>query len=95
MIFDKDDHVEKYLGLNFQKNAAVNINFDFVTRTKGSGTWRNWFTEEEVEFFKPVMRIHHFGYDEQWPLTTHQQTNPEHVSRYVERIINRRINQNY
>jgi predicted DNA-binding protein YlxM (UPF0122 family) len=97
MIIDNDHQVEKYLGFNIQKNVTVNKDFDFVTRTKDSGSWHSWFTEEDVEFFKPVMHdyIHHFGYDEQWKLNAHQQINPEHGSRYVERIINRRINLNY
>lgn len=97
MIIDNDDHIEKYLGFNNQKNVTINKDFEFVTRTKGSGSWRNWFTEEDLEFFKPVMHdyIHHFGYDEHWQLNTHPQINPEHGSQYIERIINRRINLNY
>ncbi len=40
-----------YLGLDIDPSFEVEGKHSFVTRTKGSGDWKNWFLQEDIDFF--------------------------------------------
>ena len=60
-----------------------------VARTRGYGNWRRWFTEEDVEFFRPVISefLDIMGYDpSDWELTPVDRLPAEEGSGYMERL---------
>ncbi|MEA3188901.1 MAG: hypothetical protein QOD99_2731 [Chthoniobacter sp.] len=83
------ESLEKYLGISLAGTAAVDAQFQRVVRTKGAGDWRNWFTQEDVLFFKPIFAelLKSFGYPDDWELPDAQTISPEHASGYVRSLI--------
>lgn len=61
----KLDELEDYLGLKISSKDAEDQRFSHVARSKGYGSWRRWFTPEDVEMygdvFNPFLEKH--GYD--------------------------------
>lgn len=78
-----------YLGFPLPPRVEVPTALRRVERTRGSGDWRNWFTPEDVDYFRPelsgVMRT--FGFEDTWDLPPSPSVAPEHGSRYVRMII--------
>lgn len=94
MIDKKLSGLEKYLGITLTVESDVPRNLDRVVSTKGYGNWRNWFTREDVEFFKPIVKDHmeKYGYDfDDWKLNENPKILPEHCSEYIERIVKEKI----
>ena len=84
--------LEEYLGRPLQGEARVAPEFNRVTRTRSYGGWRDWFTEEDVDFLRPLMQpyldCYYPGAD--WNLKAVPSISSEHGSRYVLRITNER-----
>jgi tetratricopeptide (TPR) repeat protein len=59
--------VWSYLGRSQGCDAILPPEHSFVARTRGFGDWKNWFTEDDVEFFGALPAIRgyaeNFGYD--------------------------------
>ncbi|MDD5610421.1 MAG: hypothetical protein PHH69_02620 [Candidatus Omnitrophica bacterium] len=82
--------LENYLGYKLLKDVEVDGEYSRVIRTRGEGAWRNWFTEEDIAFFKPLFSgfMEVFGYDiADWDLHKEQKILPEHCSGYVLRVL--------
>lgn len=82
--------LESYLGLRLTHGAAtVDRAVGRVTRTKGSGDWRNWFLEADVAFFRPhfATYMEHYGYGVDWSAAENPVVRPDHASEYVLRLV--------
>ncbi len=94
-------HLVKYEDIVSQNNTALNEYLEFeisddinfqrraflrTARSKTYGNWRNWFTEDDVIFFKPVFEecLEILGYDAQdWELNSEQQIDSSKSSSYI------------
>lgn len=85
--------IEQYLGCALpQGDALVPEQYDHVRRTKRSGDWRHWFTEEDVNFFRPHLLpyMRAYGYADEWKLAEQPHIAPEHASGFVLRSVGHR-----
>lgn len=85
--------LEDYLGFALTGDARVPDDFGRVTRTQASGDWRNWFTEEDVRIFRPVLAplLERYGYDpDDWALNAVPAIRCEHCSGYFQRLVDER-----
>ena len=81
--------LEEYLGFNLCFNGDVGAAYTRVARTKGSGDWRNWFTERDVEYFSPIYHEYlvKYEYDLAWTLPPEPKILPAHSTEYVMRLV--------
>ena len=82
--------LESYLGLRLQTGpATVDFTVARVTRTKGSGDWRNWFLEPDVEYFRPHFEpyMQRYGYGADWKPAENPIIRPDHASEYVLKLV--------
>jgi hypothetical protein len=88
-IDDNLGKLEKYLQINLTRQIEVPSRYKRVERTKKYGNWKSWFTETDVEYFRPVMKdyLERFGYADDWELDKNPELDPEHGSLYIEKII--------
>ena len=98
-IFRYEDMIEKnldalneYLGFHIKDDAEIptTTKKSKVARKKATGDWRQWFTEEDVELFKPIylpyMQL--IGYDcDDWTLSPEPKIDPEFSSRYIQTLV--------
>jgi hypothetical protein len=84
--------LEEYLGLPLVGPAEVDREVSRVVRTKSYGSWRDWFTPPDIDFFRPLLQpfLDRYYPDADWDLSPSPRILPEHASRYVERIVNER-----
>ncbi len=93
LITGEISHLEDFLGFKLVKENEVDSKFSRVVRSKSSGSWRNWFTEEDIVFFKPLLMKYLQKYDyntTDWEINPRPTILPENASRYVLRILNER-----
>lgn len=82
--------LEKHLGVPLSGKAEVPGNFKRVNRTKTYGDWRNWFTAEDVQVYKPILApwLKKYGYDaEDWEINAVPTIEREHCSGYFMRLV--------
>lgn len=48
--------LEEFLNFKLKFNGQVDLVHDRVTRIKGSGDWKNWFTVADVNYFQDIYR---------------------------------------
>lgn len=90
-VNDDVSELEKYLGFKLWGKSKVDNKLNRVVRTKNSGSWRNWFTQEDITYFKPLLSEYmtYFNYDNtDWKLNKNPVISPEHCSKYFRRVIN-------
>jgi hypothetical protein len=90
-IDNKLGALEDYLGFKLNGSSEVASVLSRVVRTKSYGSWKNWFTKEDVIFFKDLcsgFMLKHGFFD--WELNKKQEILPEHCSDYVIRVVNDR-----
>jgi hypothetical protein len=83
------DGLAAYLGLDMSGTVEVAEEHRRVARTRGYGNWRRWFTEKDVEFFRPILSgfLDTMGYDAaDWNLTPVERLPAEEGSKYMERL---------
>lgn len=84
--------IRDYLGLDIDNEIEVAEIHQRVKRKKSAGDWKNWFTEEDVLYFKrefaDIMGID--NYNDDWELNSVPVIEPEFSSEYVKRIANER-----
>lgn len=80
--------LEQYLGIKLSGSSDVSNDLKRVERTKNYGDWKNWFTPDDVEYFKPIFKeyMDYFGYSD-WELPAEQRISPSHGSTYVLRLV--------
>jgi hypothetical protein len=82
--------LEKYLGRKIPDGeTSVAEQYEHVVRTKKAGDWKNWFTEEDVNYFRPHLApyMQRYGYPDDWTLAAEPHINPEHGSEFVRRSV--------
>lgn len=92
-VRDRLEGLEEYLGMELRCGSDVPKHLRRVIRTKASGQWRSWFTEEDISFFKPLLTpyMEGLGYWQcDWELHERPTVQRVHASAYVKRIMNRR-----
>ena len=91
MVANKFDALNNYLGFEVQADATVpsaSVKAK-VIRKKSTGDWRHWFTEEDVELFKPAFMpyLELIGYDPaDWDPNPIPIIEPEYSSLYMKRL---------
>ena len=92
LIDGKVEGLEDYLGFPLSGTSDVDPTHQRVVRTRKSGSWRAWFTQEDVQFFKagfdPI--ITQLGWDPSWELADSEPIPAEHASGYFLRLIGER-----
>jgi hypothetical protein len=78
--------IKDYLGIVLPVGEAdVTPQYEYVERTKAARDWQNWFTAEDVAFFRPHLApyMRAYGYPDDWTLAAEPCIRPEHGSDYV------------
>lgn len=88
-IDQKLESLEKYLGFQLKGSADVHENLQRVVRTKSYNNWKNWFTKEDIKYFKPLLCrfMRKLGYEDNWEINQHQKILAEHCSEYVLKLL--------
>jgi hypothetical protein len=89
MLANSFDALNEYLGFNVLADAEVpkSTGKAKVIRKKASGDWQHWFTEADVELFKPAYThyMELIGYDcQDWTLNPNPAIEPEYSSVYMQ-----------
>lgn len=89
MIDANLEALSDYLGVRVVNEAADSAWTKKISRTKGYGDWKNWFTLEDLNFYSPVMQsfMARFGYKNEIIDSNQQSISPQHCSEYIERLI--------
>jgi len=100
-LFTYEDMINKhfgalndYLGFEVQDQTEVpnSTGKTKVVRKKSSGDWRHWFTEEDIELFRPAYLpyMELMGYDsDDWTLSSNPVIEPEYSSVYMHNLTER------
>lgn len=82
------DVLEKYLGFTLHCNTTVDKAYSRVERSKSYGSWKNWFLEEDVEYFKPLLwaYMQRYSYGDDWEINPKPYISSEQASNYVRRL---------
>ncbi len=91
MIAGNFDALNEYLGFAVKVDAEVPVSTGKakVVRKKASGDWRQWFTKQDVELFKPAYKgyMELIGYDlDDWALDENPVIEPEYSSVYIQNL---------
>lgn len=86
-IAGRTEPLSNYLGLTVTGGVEVDDRHAFVARSKRSGDWRDWFLQEDVEFFvTPAGSDFRFlGFDPDEAPNALKVIEPDHCSGYVRR----------
>ena len=91
MISGNFESLNEYLGFAVKADGEVPVSTGKakVVRKKASGDWRQWYTEQDVELFKPAYRdyMELIGYDlNDWALNENPVIEPEYSSVYIQNL---------
>ena len=77
--------------MRFQFSSQRDEMFSDVPRTKKSGDWKNWFLQEDIDFFRPLFAeyMKRYGYPEDWAISDEPLIYPENGSRFVKSALNK------
>jgi len=83
--------LNRYLGFEVDADGEVpaSTGKTKVVRKKATGDWRHWFTEEDVELFRPAFLpyMEVIGYDcEDWAICPQPVIEPEYSSEYMQKL---------
>lgn len=92
MIDKHFEGLEEYLGRPLKGEASVAATEARVVRTMRYGNWRDWFTAEDVEYFRPILQpfLDRYYGAVDWDLNKNPKIHVEHGSNYVTKIVNER-----
>jgi hypothetical protein len=87
IIDNKLDALEKFIGFKF--NKADDVPEKWVVRSKAYGNWKDWFTPEDIEYYRPHYKpfMDRFGYVDDWKLNDPQHIDPKISSEYVVNLV--------
>jgi hypothetical protein len=83
------DGLSTYLGIKLDGDTEVAAQHQRVVRTRAYGNWRRWFTEQDVEFFKPIIAdfLRTMGYNsDDWRLEKVTQLASSEGSDYMKKL---------
>jgi hypothetical protein len=92
MIEKNYDGLNEYLGFEIKDDAEIptTTKKSKVVRKKAYGDWRHWYTEEDVDLFKPAYLpyMKTMGYDcDDWALRANPAIEPEFSSLYMKGLV--------
>jgi len=92
MIEKKYNGLQEYLGFEIEDEAEIptTTKKSKVARRKAYGDWRHWYTEEDVELFKPAYLPYMdlIGYDcNDWAISPKPVIEPKYSSMYIKRLV--------
>lgn len=95
MIAKNYDAINAYLGFDVREDAEVPTKTGKakVVRKKSTGDWRHWFTEEDVNFFKPayIPYMEIMGYNcNDWAINPDPVIEPEYSSKYMQQLVKKK-----
>ncbi len=81
-----------FLGFPLSRGADTTTALKRVARTKSSGDWKHWFTERDIDYFRPVFANYllRYSYDLDWTPSTAPVILPEYSTEYLKRVIHER-----
>jgi hypothetical protein len=82
--------IEDYLGIELPGgDADVTAQYEHVVGTKAANDWKNWFTADDVEYFRPYLAsfMRAYDYPDDWTLAAEPHISPEHGSEFVRRSV--------
>ena len=91
MIVGHFSALNDYLGFEVKADGQVPQTTvkSQVLRNKAAGDWRLWYTEQDVELFKPAYKnyMELIGYDwYDWTLSANPVIEPEYSSVYIQNL---------
>jgi hypothetical protein len=89
MVDGRFADIERLLGFKLDQRPPGEAPLKRVARTRSYGDWKNWFLQEDVDYFRPILSeyMSRYGYAKDWGLNTDPRIRPEHGSRFVERLV--------
>ncbi|MGB5746230.1 MAG: hypothetical protein WBM69_04565 [Desulfobacterales bacterium] len=95
MIAKNYQALNSYLGFNVRDEAEVPVSTGKakVVRKKATGDWRHWFTEADIELYKPAFLpyMEVIGYDcNDWSLNANPFIEPQFSSIYMQQLAQRK-----
>jgi len=94
MLQNSIDNLEDYLGFALTQQTEIGTAHEYVIRKKTGGDWKNWFTAEDIIFFKPILEryMDTFDYTPDWTPHAKPSILPEHSSEYFENLVKKKRN---
>lgn len=85
------ERLSEYLGFNVPNDFEVADRHSYVVRSKNSGAWRDWFLEEDVQFFARDVAddFRLLGFDPEAKPNANRQVDPDKTSAYVKAMFDR------
>lgn len=93
LVDNNFEELNEYLGFEIKAETDIDKYTQKVARKKSSGDWRHWYTEEDVDFFRPAYSpyMELIGYNiNDWTLETPQVIEPKYASLYLKGLPKRR-----
>ncbi|MGD9058024.1 MAG: hypothetical protein PVF38_17890 [Desulfobacterales bacterium] len=95
MVDKKFGPLSEYLRFKVAADTEVPVSTGKakVVRKKAAGDWRHWFTEEDVELFRPAYLpyMESIGYDcTDWALDPNPVIEPQYASMYMKGLLKRK-----
>jgi hypothetical protein len=89
LILGDLNNAEQYLGLTLPRSARVGAHISYNERQKALGSWRDWFTPEDVADYLPALSafIDYFGFDSDWTLNETPNLASEYGSNHIRRSV--------
>jgi hypothetical protein len=93
MVANRLDAVAEFLSVPVQSmRPDVPASLHRVVRSRRAGTWRDWFCPDDVDYYQPLFSsfMRHYGYSDDWTLSTTPRIPAEEASEYVLRLARER-----
>ena len=86
-------NIEAYLGFFINQEVGVKKSMSRVVRSKGFGNWKQYFTPEDVAYFRPLVDpiLDEMGYEKDWELDDPQVLNPDLGSKYMHKLFTTKL----
>ena len=94
-VDNRTEALSAYIGFDVDAQIDVAPKWRRVTRTKSHGSWKHWFTPPDDNLARTAFTdyLETFQYDD-WNKPPVQIIDPEHSSKYVERIVEEALRRN-
>ena len=95
MVANNFSDLNAYLGFEVDQDGEVPVSTGKakVVRKKAVGDWRHWFTQEDVDLFKPLYLpyLEIVGYDcNDWSISSNPVIEPQYSSGYIQNLQKRK-----